>query len=644
MGHLATQAYFSESPLARRAKMRAEFPAAAHFIPAMKVPPWLVLRVSLAAGLSAAVLLVGCVSDSGTVEAGHGTGGQGSGGHGPAGSGGGKGSGGSPGSGGAIISASGGASSPGSGGTNGSGGSGGSAADALLPARIRRLTDREYDASVQALLGTTQAIGANVFPPDSRQGGFTVNDAQRVDPVLAKQLSDAATTLVAEARGNGKLASLAPCSDTTKGGAACATTFIKSFGAAAYRRALTDDEVSSLVTIYHAGADTAAYNDGIDLIARAVLQSAGFLYVTEIGAGSAPPATGAMVTMTPNETASVLAFLLTSAPPDSTLLAAASQLNDPDMREQQARRLLKTPAAQAGLVRLVREWLGIDGIDGIAKDTTVYPMFAGVKDDMVAESQDFVREVLVNSTGTVNELFSADWTIASPALAAVYGVKGASSGRTSLSSVGRRGILNQGAFLSVYAHASESGPVFRGVAIMRRVACMALGSPAARIISVVPPMPDPAKTTRDRFAAHVSDPLCAACHDSIDSIGFAFEKYDGMGMARPVMNGHPMENNQPVVTATTLGDKDDEQKMDFDGSYADSDALAMALAGSAQVRACMARQVFRSSAGRSDSVAADPEQAFVDLWSQLPPDKQGNVIETLVAYIRSPAFTMRSGQ
>jgi hypothetical protein len=196
----------------------------------------------------------------------------------------------------------------------------------------------------------------------------------------------------------------------------------------------------------------------------------------------------------------------------------------------------------------------------------------------------------------------------------------------------------------VYAHASESGPVFRGVAVMRRVACMALGSPAALNISVVPPMPDPNKTTRDRFAAHVSDPMCALCHDSIDSIGFSFEKYDGMGMARPVMNGQATENNQPVITATTLGDKPNEQQMDFDGSYADSDALTMALANSADVRTCMARQVFRSSAGRSDDVAADPEQAFVDQWSQLPADKQGNIIETLVAYVRSPAFTMRSGQ
>src|SRR5262245_40832656 len=80
-------------------------------------------------------------------------------------------------------------------GTGGSGGSSGGPSGTLLPARIRRITNAEYDASVRALLGTTQSLAATTFPPDSRQSNFTLNDAQRVDPVLAKQLDDAASAL-----------------------------------------------------------------------------------------------------------------------------------------------------------------------------------------------------------------------------------------------------------------------------------------------------------------------------------------------------------------------------------------------------------------------------------------------------------------
>ena len=59
--------------------------------------------------------------------------------------------------------------------------------------------------------------------------------------MLAKALDDAALTLVAEARAAGKFTTLAPCSNPTTQGETCAMTFINSFGAKAYRRALSDE-------------------------------------------------------------------------------------------------------------------------------------------------------------------------------------------------------------------------------------------------------------------------------------------------------------------------------------------------------------------------------------------------------------------
>jgi hypothetical protein len=509
------------------------------------------------------------------------------------------------------------------------GGGGATAAGPLLPARIRRLTNAEYDASVQALLGTSQKPSAT-FPPDARQGSFTLNDAQRVDPVLAKQLDVAAQALVTEARGNGKLAALASCGGAA--GEACAKTFINGFGARAYRRPLGSDETTALVAVYHVGADGATHDEGIDLVARAMLQSAAFLYVTELGDEAARTA---KVTLTANETAAALSYVLAAGPPDQALLdaAGAGALATADGREQQARRLLALSGGRERAVRVVREWFGIDRIGDTAKDTTVYPAFAGVKSSMEAESVAFIDDVLTSGTGTVGELLGADWTIADAPLAAVYGVSSAGTGHTSLAPVGRRGLLNQGAFLSVYAHASETAPVLRGVAIMRRVACMLLRSPSELNITVTPPLPDPSKTTRQRFDVHVTDALCRSCHTNIDAFGFAFEGYDGMGKTRT------MDSNLPVDSTTTLA-----TGMDFDGSYADSNGLAAALADSGDVRTCAARQLFRASAGRSDDSAAGAEAAFIEVWKTLPPEAQGNVIETLVAFVRSPGFVERSAQ
>src|SRR6478609_280047 len=69
----------------------------------------------------------------------------------------------------------------------------------LLPARIRRLTNAEYENSARAVVGNTTAVTTD-FAPDARQGGFTVNDEQRVDSVLVKQISAAASKLAAQVR------------------------------------------------------------------------------------------------------------------------------------------------------------------------------------------------------------------------------------------------------------------------------------------------------------------------------------------------------------------------------------------------------------------------------------------------------------
>ncbi len=447
-----------------------------------------------------------------------------------------------------------------------------------------------------------------------------------------------------EARGNGRLANLAPCANSATMGAACATTFIKSFGGKAYRRSLTADEVSSLMDLYTAGATGGTYDDGIDLVTRGVLQSAGFLYVTQLGDDA--PSSGEVM-LSQSELASTLAYLITGGPPDQNLLdlAASGGLSSPDARETQARRLLGSPAGRARLVKVLREWFGIDAIAATGKDATVYPAFAGARASMDAESQAFVNEVANNGTGTLAELLGAGWSVIDGTMASLYGVS--SAGNTQRTNLPNRiGVLNQASFLSVFAHASETGPVLRGVAVMRRVACMNMPNPMELNIMVVPPLPDPKKSTRARYDVHATDPACATCHAAIDSIGFAFEAFDGMGAARPSMNGQLVDKDNGsagvATTASTTIAAGGAFSVDFPGKYADSNALATALAGSPMVAECLARQMFFAAAGRSSDGVANAEQRFVDLWNQMPADDRGKFAEVLVAYVRSPLFEQRS--
>ena len=124
--------------------------------------------------------------------------------------------------------------------------------------------------------------------------------------------------------------------------------------------------------MYRIGAASpGTYADGIDLVTRAILQSAGFLYLTALGAAGS----SGTITLTPQELASNLSYLVAGGPPDAALQAAMSTLGTPDGRETQVRRLLGTQAGRDRMVRVVREWLGVDRITETAKDTTVYSRF-----------------------------------------------------------------------------------------------------------------------------------------------------------------------------------------------------------------------------------------------------------------------------
>ncbi len=526
--------------------------------------------------------------------------------------------------------------------TGSTGGETGGPAPSVLPARIRRLSNAEYDASLQDLFSSQVVASVEFgFPPDARQGpsnapagpAFSVNEAQRVDPVFAEKLETAAVAFVQEARQNGTMDQLAPCD----GGAEeeCAAAFVRSFGAQAYRRPVSDEELADLVSgeesPFHVASDGGSYEEAIDHVAVTLLQMPSFLYHTELG-GQGPGAGD--VELTADEVADAMAYLFTSHPPDADLLAAAASgdLLTPEGRESQARRLLSTAHGRERTVNVILEWLGISDVSRREKAQTLYPEYPELSHLMEKESRAFVNEVLANSTGTLGELLTADWTIAEPALAQMYGAQAAGDdGRVSLQGTGRLGILNQGAFLSVFATNNGSHPVFRGVAVMRRVACVDTPDPGALGLVVTLPPTDDQATTRERFAQHSKDDACRNCHDAIDPFGFTMESFDAIGRARETENG----KNIDTAVEIALG-------RDFDGQFANSQEMIQALANSEKVKSCLASQLVRSSIGRSGKSAEGIEDAFLEEWKQLPESSQDHFEEILVAFAKSPLFVRRN--
>jgi len=542
----------------------------------------------------------------------------------------------------------------GSGATGGSVGTGGTSTtpgdvptDALLPARVRRLTTAEYAASVQRLLGVPVPEGVSL-PPDTRQDGFTRNESQRVDPVLVKQLDASAQSLAAAAKT--RFTELAPCGDAA-GSEACARTFVETFGRSAYRRPLTDDEVSDLVALYGLAAADGTYADGVELVLRAMLQSPGFLYVTELGDGSG----GDRIKLTAHELASSLSYLVTAQPPDDALMAAAESgaLDTAQGRADETLRLLGTgDAARTSVLRQLREWLGLDRTLDTGKDTTVYTKFNDVRTSLDGETSAFLSAIAFDgsaprSEGSVGEVLGANWTMIDQPLADYYGMTlppGANGfARVEYKDAYRRGILNQGAFLSIYAHASESSPVLRGVSVLKRLLCSPPQTPAEAGVDIPPsPQPNATNTTRERFETlHGQAPLCQGCHVSIDAMGFTFENFDGAGQLRPLENGKPSENHKAVDSTTSVPA---DMGLAITGDFANSAELAEALSQSPEVRACFARHLFRSIAAESGAAVKKSEDAYIEAWRANPAAEPGSIVESIVTFVTSPLFAYRRAQ
>ena len=458
---------------------------------------------------------------------------------------------------------------------------------------LRRLSRGEYDATVHDLLGLDAAWGASLTA-DTVVNGFDNNaSALVVSPLLADQLRKAAEEIAAAALASP--ASILPCAPAA-GDAACAAAFVASFGKRAFRRPLLADEKARYLALHAGVAAKDGFALGVQTVIAAMLQSPSFLYRAELGEGGAGSRADTTA-LAGYEVASELSYFFWGSMPDDALFAAAEagELGTPNGIEKQARRLLADPRSDAALARFVEQWLEIDRLPNIAKDSATYPAFtAGMRVSMRDETRHFVRHVVREGTGALPEIFLADYAFVNADLAAVYGLaapSGASAdgfAQVGLGGGDRAGILTQGSVLATHSRPNSSSPIHRGKLVRERLFCQDMPPPPPGL-NVQPPPLDPTLTTRERYAAHASVQPCKSCHQLIDPIGFGFERFDGIGSHRDTENGKPIDASGDILATQST-----------DGAFDGVKDLANRLAQSPDVQACFARQWLRFAYGVSE--------------------------------------------
>ena len=309
----------------------------------------------------------------------------------------------------------------------------------------------------------------------------------------------------------------------------CAEEIVTRLAAKAFRGSPSSSASGTLMGLYDEGAAKGGFEEGVRTALQGILAMPDFVFRFEDAPAGLEP--GETYRIPDNALASRLSFFLWGSPPDEELLevARSGRLQEADVLQAQARRMLDDPRAFALASRFAAQWLRLEDLDKVHPDRLLYPDFyEQVADDMRMETEMFFHS-LIRDDQSILDLFSADYTFVNERLARHYGfdgVVGENFRKVTYPDRTRRGLLGHGSILTLTSHANRTSPVLRGKWVME----VMLGTPPP------PPPPDiPALeeteevrdgrilTTRERLEAHRANPTCASCHNMMDPVGLALE-------------------------------------------------------------------------------------------------------------------------
>jgi len=320
------------------------------------------------------------------------------------------------------------------------------------------------------------------------------------------------------------------------------------------------------------------------------------------------------------ELASRLSYFLWSSLPDEPLLAAAraGSLHEPAVLRSQADRMMADPRIARFTDGFPRQWLQLHRVGMFQPNRTLYPDYdrwleKSFREETVGYFTEMFRENL-----PLREFLASDWTIVNPRLAEHYGLPAPPTGefaRVSLPPDSHRGgILTHGSILSLTSDGTRHRPVHRGVLVSEAIFGVTPPPPPPNVEPLPPTPPAAAKATvRMQLAAHSTHAACAACHRSIDPLGFAFDNYDAVGRWRAVERVPGGQGNDPPVDASgRLADgrffAGPEAFKDL--LAADSDRFAEAFVGTLATYALRRAMTVDDTAGIRAVVAASRESDY----------------------------------
>ena len=152
-----------------------------------------------------------------------------------------------------------------------------------------------------------------------------------------------------------------------------------------------------------------------------------------------------------------MSFFLWSSIPDDQLLnlAAQKKLKEPAVLEQQVKRMLADPKADALVDNFAEQWLFLRNLKNSAPNLDAFPDFDdNLRQAMKQETELFFGSIM-REDRSVMDLLNADYTFVNERLARHYGIPGfygSQFRRVHIDDETRRGLLGQASILTVTSY------------------------------------------------------------------------------------------------------------------------------------------------------------------------------------------------
>jgi hypothetical protein len=325
----------------------------------------------------------------------------------------------------------------------------------------------------------------------------------------------------------------------------CARRIVSTLLRRACRQPIDQQDLVKPMGLYREARELGDFEDGIEMALSSVLVNPQFLFRIERDPDDVAPQTAYHISDV--ELASRLSFFLWSSIPDDELLdlAERGRLSDPEVLEQQTRRMLADDHSRALVSNFAGQWLYLRNLDSITPDGRLYPDFDDNLRQAFRRETELFFESILREDRNVVDLIKTDYTYLNERLAKHYGIPhvyGSRFRRVMLDEDSQRGgLLRHGSILTVTSYATRTSPVIRGKWILENI----LGTPPPPPPPNVPALKDNTVSAklpvRERLAQHRADPACASCHELMDPVGFSLENFDAVGRWRDLEGGRPVD-------------------------------------------------------------------------------------------------------